>query len=508
MRLTFPVSLTFFVIILCCPGCGKSGVDLPDNSVSVWFSSELLPESRIWFTQPPASSEIRFKCDRQADLHWQQEVTSAELTVNIDADQTYQSVLGIGTSLESTTLYAIRKNRNDAEVGRLLKSLIDPVQGMGFNMFRIAIGTSDFSDGRSVSDHPQGFYSYQDTPEQSFSIQNDIDLGIIRMLQKTMQVAGNLTPPQPLKFFASCWSPPPWMKTSGKLIGGTLKPGYEKNLALYFRQFIEAYTAQGIPIDAITIQNEPNFLPDDYPGMQLSPEQEMQIVIASYNEFHHNTEGKAEIQTKIWINDHNFEDWVNADYILSTLQKSGNEHFVDAVAFHNYTDEPVDNLTRLHEHHPQTDIQLTEHSEWGVAGMFNIQQYFRNWSRSYMYWVTMTTLQPNEYNQGPYNRIGELSPTLLIENPDQPAKWTVTPEYYLISQFSRFVRPGALRIACDPGSTDQVTFVGFKNPDHTIVVVGVNQTEQPQSFSFQFRGQRLPAEIPAKTVGTFVWPDM
>ena len=297
------------------------------------------------------------------------------------------------------------------------------------------------------------------------------------------------------------------MKTSGSLIGGTLKPGYEKHLAQYFRKFIEAYTAQGIPIHAITIQNEPNFLPDEYPGMRLTPEQEMKIVIATYDAFHHDPDGKAEIRTKLWINDHNFEDWVNADYILSSLEKSGQKNYVDAVAFHNYTDEPVENMTRLHERHPQIDIQLTEHSEWGVAGMFNIQQYFINWSRSYMYWVTMTTRQLDEHNQGPYNRIDELSPTLLIENPDHSDEWIITPEYYLLSQFSKFVQPGARRIACDPGTFDRVTFVAFKNPDGKIVVIAVNQTHHDQTFSLQFHKNEVSTILPAKTVGTFLWQD-
>ena len=161
----------------------------------------------------------------------------------------------------------------------------------------------------------------------------------------------------------------------------------------------------------------------------------------------------------------------------------------------------------LHDRHPETDIQFTEHSEWGVAGMAAIQSYFLNWSRSYVYWVTMTTKQLDEHNQSPYNRIGELSPTLLIEREPGGPEWYVTPEYYLLGQFSKFIRAGARRIACPQGSPEKLTFVAFRNPEGSVVVVAVNQTAGSQPVTLQFREQTVSASIPAKTVATFVWPD-
>ena len=100
----------------------------------------------------------------------------------------------------------------------------------------------------------------------------------------------------------------------------------------------------------------------------------------------------------------------NADKVLSGLEDSGKKHCVDGTAFHNYSRSPASNMTKLHQKHPEKEILVTEHAEWGVSGMHNIQQYFRNWSRSYVYWVTMSTTRLDEHNQGPYNRLGELSP--------------------------------------------------------------------------------------------------
>ena len=190
-----------------------------------------MPESSVWYTNPPDSSEIKYRLFKQNYIEWQSENPQDDLIIKVDPEIRFQEILGIGTSLEATSLYAMRKGKTEDQINKLLRSLLSPETGMGLNLFRICIGTSDFSDGRSVSDHPQGFFSYQDNPDIPFSIQPDIDLGIIDMLKKVQLVASELDPPRPIKFFASCWSPPPWMKTSKSLIGGTLKAGYEKKLA-------------------------------------------------------------------------------------------------------------------------------------------------------------------------------------------------------------------------------------------------------------------------------------
>ncbi len=475
-----------------------------NQSIQSWWSSELYPADNRWFTNPPAESKIRYRLSPQSDLNWQPFKTEASLTFQINPDQKYQMVLGFGTSLEATTIYAICKNKTPEQQREILTALIDPTTGMGLNLFRITIGTSDFSDGRKFSRHLKGFYSYQDDPDLPFSIGNDIQLGILDILRMAIEVGKKLNPPRTIKFIASCWSPPGWMKASNELIGGTLKPGYERKLAFYFRQFIEASQNQGIPIYAMTLQNEPNFLPDDYPGMRLSHEQELNLVLATYEEFRY-ASSESLISTEIWINDHNFDYWKKADFILNSLEKAGKKHYVDAVAFHNYSNSPVSNMARLQEKHPEIRMTFTEKSEFGVDGMYFIQQYFRNWSTCYLSWVTMSTQQLDEHNQGPYNKPGELSPTLFIQKDGVTSEWYKIPEFYMLSQFSRFIQPGACRIECTPGSPNRLTAISFINPDQTIITVLVNQTEKDQSFRVIYQGKQFHARLPRKTVGTYLW---
>jgi glucosylceramidase len=479
---------------------------LTQDSVKVWWSSQLLPGSMLWFTNPPKPSDIKFKLGRQQDIAWEAKGNDKVLSFQINTAISYQSLLGIGTSLEATSIYALLKNKNELQVRTLIRLLIDPVNGMGFNLFRITIGTSDFSDGRACSTHPKGFYTYQDQQEKPFSIQPDIDLGIIKVLQMFLQEAASLKPAQEIKFFASSWSPPAWMKTSGSLIGGSLKTGYEKVLALYFRRFIEAYGEKGIPIYAITLQNEPNFTPDSYPGMRLSPEQERNIALAVYEEFNNSGNGKPVIDTRIWINDHNMNYWTNANKELNDLESAGKTQVIDGVAFHHYNPlASPRNMSKLHDLHPYTDIHLTEHSEWGVAGMYNIQEYFMNWSRSYVYWVPMTTIKLDEHNQGPYNTTSELSPPLFIERGTDSSDMCITPEFYLLSQFSRFIRPGAVRIDCNRGSEKSITSIVFRNKDNTMLQVLVNQTGEAQPFRTVFGDHCFKGILPVGSVGSYIW---
>lgn len=468
------------------------------DAVQVWWSAELQPESPIWYTDPPPPSAIRYTLDRQPDLTLQPETAPAPTIVRIDTGTTFQEIRGIGTSLEATTLYAIRTGSDEAAQRAILRALLDPITGMGFTLFRITIGTSDFSDGRAVSDHPQGYYTYQNREDQPFSIQPDRDLGIVAMLRLAQDVAAALD--QPIRFFASSWSPPGWMKTSGTLIGGTLKPGYEPRLARYYRQFVEAYEAEGIPIYAITMQNEPNFVPTTYPGMRLTWQQERDLVVATYEAF----QTAPALDVRLWINDHNFDAWVNADSVLTSLAAMDKKHYVDAVAFHNYDPAyPASNMARLQAKHPETGLVFTEHAEWGTAGMHNIQQYFWHGAETYVYWVTATTEDLDEHNQGPYNRLGELSPTLIIKRAD--GSWYVTPEFYLLAQFSRFVRPGARRLACDRGTPETVTAVCFRNPDASVVAVLVNQTATDQPVTLALGDRAIRTTLPYESVGTYVW---
>ena len=489
--------ISVLVFILCVT---VSAAAKQPNAANMVVSSELYPQNSIWFTRPPDQSEIRFKLTEFDALPWS-ETTAPDRATRfvIDPHKTHQTMLGIGTSLEETSIYAMLKNKTRAQTREILRALIDPKQGIGMTLFRVCIGTSDFSDARSVSSHAQGFYTYQPRPGDSFSIQNDIDLGIVSVLHMAQDVAEECG--QEIRFFASAWSPPAWMKTSEALIGGTLKQGMERELAQYFRKFIEAYAAQGIPIHAMTMQNEANFTPDAYPGMTLSWQQERDLVIATYEVF----QREPKVDTKLWIIDHNFEFWKKADRILQSLEKLGQKHYVDAAAFHDYSSAPPSDMMKLKQRHEHIGLQFSEMSKFGVSGMADIQSYLFNGAQSYVYWVTMSTQTPEEHNQGPWNTIKNLSPTILMQLDGDTPKWIKNSDYYLLGQFSRFIRPGAERIECPFGDPSTLTAVAFRNPEGGMAVVLVNQTVKSQPFSITVGQHACTGTVPEKSVATVTW---
>lgn len=489
--------ISVFVFILCVT-VGAAAKE--PNAANMAVSSELHPENPVWFTQPPDASEIRYKLTRFDPLTWSEsrpQTTGARFVV--DPHKTHQTMLGIGTSLEETSVYAMMKNKTQAQTRAILRALIDPEQGIGMTLFRVCIGTSDFSDARAVSSHPKGFYTYQPRPGDPFSIQNDIDLGIVSVLRTALNVAEEHG--QEIRFFASAWSPPAWMKTSESLIGGTLKKGMEGELANYFRKFIEAYAAEGIPIHAMTMQNEANFTPDAYPGMKLNWQQERDLVVATYEAF----QREPKIDTKLWIIDHNFEFWKKADRILQSLDSLGKKHFVEAAAFHDYSDAPPTNMLKLKARHPEIGLQFSEMSKFGVSGMADIQSYLFNGAQSYVYWVTMSTQTPEEHNQGPWNTIKNLSPTMLMQLDGDTPEWVRNSDYYLLGQFSRYIRPGAQRIECPFGDPSRLTAVAFLNPDGGIAVIMVNQTKKSQPFAITVGQHACAGTVPGKSVATVTW---
>ncbi|WP_239714627.1 glycoside hydrolase family 30 beta sandwich domain-containing protein [Paenibacillus sp. 19GGS1-52] len=463
----------------------KSTMNSRDNTprqVEVWLSSESMPGRNSWFQGP---QELPHQLSQQAALNWSLPQVSELTTLHVTPEQTYQEILGIGSSLEETTVHNLSRMKASEQLD-ILKQLTNPQLGIGLNLFRITLGTSDFT--------AQPFYTYDDLEAgetdfqlKDFSIQKDIDLAIIATLRQLLDVAPNTI------FFASPWSPPAWMKTGNSLKKGRLKEGQEYTAALakYYRLAIQAYQEQGIPIHAMTLQNEP-LLETDYPSCYMPPEVQQELAVALKKELIEHG-----LPTKIWMFDHNFSDvW---SYITPILNAEDGYAVVDGIALHDYEGEP-EVMSEIHAAYPDKPLYLTERSLWGTQGADRMARYFRNYASSYNAWVTML-----DSNIGTHQWPGTPGPTMLIQDASQVDLYWKTPEFYLLGQYSRFVERGAVRIGSSYGSVDTVTNVAFRNPDGGLVMVVINQTEVEQSFRIICEGSQFTAALSAKTVGTYCW---
>ena len=184
--------------------------------------------------------------------------TSTAATIVVDPSITYQQWDGFGGSLEDDTIWELgRLSSSDKE--DVLNDLFNPATGNNYTLMRLSIGACDFSPDYDSSISPdKGYWTYDDNDGNAdsnltnFSIQRDIDDGVIETLLEVLEINPDV------RFFASMWSPPAWMKTNGTLVnGGHVQSQYYSALANYYVKYIQAYEDEGIPIYAVTLQNEP-----------------------------------------------------------------------------------------------------------------------------------------------------------------------------------------------------------------------------------------------------------
>lgn len=458
------------------------------------MSSEKDPGDRTWYERPKT---IDYKMD-SFELEIDEKDESDITTIEINASKKYQEILGIGTSLEESTIFNLSRMSPEKRQ-EVLEKLVHPEKGIGMSLLRLTIGAADFTS--------KSFYTYDDLPEgetdpelSHFSIQKDIDFHMIDVIKEVVAINPDI------KFFASPWSPPGWMKEASEefvtnntynLRGGKLKSEYIPHLAKYYRKFVEAYAQLGISIFALTLQNEP-LLQIDYPSCYITPDQERVLAIALKKELQ-----TAGFDTKLWIFDHNMEDALS--YVNPILTDPEGYAAVDGVAFHDYAGEPRA-MTEVHNLFPDKIVNLTERSWWGTWGADRIAQYFRNWSISYNAWVTML-----DSSIAPHQWVGTPDPTLMIQDAKRTSPegfyegYWLCPEYYLIGQFSKFVRPGAIRIDSNYGSKETVTNVAFQNTDGRIVLIVINQTNTLQAFKVVCGEIQINTMLPEGTIGTYVF---
>ncbi|QJR81363.1 hypothetical protein CA267_011530 [Alteromonas pelagimontana] len=506
------LKIASFISVLC-----ASASAVGNSPASVWISSEYQPNAAQWFTDPWSDKEIPYQLSEQPALEWQKGASQEpDYGVTVDAAQTYQTVLGVGSSLEHATVYNIRKNKTPQEQYEVLRALIHPTDGIGMNLFRITIGTSDFSNGTMASPKPapaDGWYSFQDTPQSKVSLERHESLGIIDTLKMAIKVGEDSN--NPVRFVASPWSPPAWMREGNSMVrGGAIKESALDAWADYMRKTVEAYQQAGIPIYALTLQNERAFEPEAYPGMKISGALERKMLEKLYENFH-NIGGKfgEEISIKLWTLDHNFVYADEAIAQIDALKKAGKSNYLDGVAFHHY-DGDSSAMAKVHHAHPDKDVIFTEGSVWGIGGgnpnrgLQSVIRHFQHWSTAYIGWVTMLNQDVELANNSPYDALGKVGPTLLIQEKGTSKQWYRTPEYYLIGQLSRFIKRGAVRIGSQADALDGVYQVAFKNPDKSIVVILSNANNAPVSAGVNANGQSVTTDIPANSLITLRWqPD-
>ena len=279
---------------------------------------------------------------KQNDLPIVSSGNKEALVAAIDFTTEFQEIEGFGAALTGSSAYLINRKMTVAQRQSLLKDLFDHESGIGISYIRITMGASDFS----LEDFTYDDLAARQTDKElaNFSIAKDKE-DLIPVLKLILAV-------QPkMRIMATPWSAPAWMKSSGKLGGGSLKTEWYDSYASYFVKYLEAYKKEGINIDAISLQNEP-LHEAAYPSMKMEA--------AAQADFIKNHVGqaikKAGWATKILAYDHN---WDRPDYPLLILNDPLARQYVSGSAFHAYGGN-VAAMSQVGAEYPDKGVYFTE----------------------------------------------------------------------------------------------------------------------------------------------------
>lgn len=403
--------------------------------------------------------------------------------------QRFQPIEGFGFALTGGSAQLLMQMSPESRHALLERIFSTDGDGIGVSYLRVSIGSSD------MNDH---VYSYDDLPAGQtdpdmvrFSLAPDRG-DVIPVLKEILAID-----PQ-IKILGSPWSAPAWMKTNDAVKDGHLKPEYYGAYAQYFVKYIEGMKAEGIPITAITVENEP-LNPKNTPSMVMFAPEEDEFI----GKYLGPAFAKNGIKTEIQIYDHNPDV---TSYPLSILGDPVASPYVIGTAFHLYGGS-VDALTQVHEQYPNKNLYMTEQSVTGRphADTIGIAEPVsrvligatRNWSRNVLLWNLAA-----DPHFGPHTNNGGCTMCAGAITLDGD-KATFNVAWYAMAHFSKFVRPGSVRI----GSTEleQLYTAAFLTPDGKVVLVAANTGNFPKSFQIEYHGMSLNTTLHSESVGTYVW---
>ena len=445
-------------------------------------------------------------------LHFSAKAAPADTApvITVDDAQRFQEIDGFGASLTDSAAWLFAKKLAPAQTDAAFKLLFARKGGIAINFLRQPIGSSDLA---------VTFYSFDDLCQQSakacttpagqadpnldhFSLAHDQEY-ILPLLRKALAINPGI------HVMITPWSPPGWMKTSGSMLGSnpetkqpsSLRPEFYNALAQYFVKTIQGYQAFGVPVWAMSVQNEPLFATPTYSGMKMEAVEQAAFLGNALAP----ALAAAHLSPKVMVYDHN---WDRPDYPETVLRDSKAGVLAAGTAWHHYGGDPAV-MTRNHEEFPHKDQWVTESSggAWQKGNVLaeeasELIAVTRNWARSYVLWALAT-----DQNHGPIVGGCDTCRGLVTIDLSNPAQPVVKPEldYYVLGHASKFLVPGAVRIASDEPAGMQIKDVAFRNPDGTIVLYTLNAGTASRQLRISFHGKSVATTIPAGSVATFTW---
>ncbi len=444
---------------------------------------------------------------------------NSDVWVEIIPEQKFQKITGFGGAFTESSAYLLNKL---SSINR--KKIIEAYfseNGAKYSLTRTHIGSCDFSLSN---------YSYAEIPEdmdlKHFSIKEDKN-DIIPMIKDAMKVSK-----EGFKIIASPWTAPPWMKTNKSWVGGKLLPKYADTWALYFSKYIDAYQKEGIPIWGITVENEPLGNGNNWESMYFTP---IEMVDFVKNHLKPTLQKTGKKGLKILGYDQNREhlrEWINEMY-----KNDATSECFDGTAIHWYASTyevfPKE-LQYAHKKATQKHLIQTEAcvdsevpkwkddqwywskkaTDWGWDWASKQEKYLHpkyapvyryaddiigclnNWADGWVDWNMVLD------TKGGPNWFKNWCVAPVIVNPETDEVY-FTPIYYVLSHFSRYIRPQAERIGFKITDKNlKVTVV--QNPDNTLVVILFNKELIPKNIKLSLGEKSIVIKINKQAIQTVI----
>lgn len=406
----------------------------------------------------------------------------------IHPEKAHQQIIGFGGTYSEATAHNL-KRLSEAKRKEVLQAFFDVEKGAGWNILRTTINSCDASSE---------YYSYDETDGdielKNFGIQKDIDNYIIPGLQAALRIN-----PQ-IKIFASPWTPPVWMKDSREFNNGSLLPKYYSTWAHYFSKYIAAYRKEGINLWAVTPQNEPEAYRQAWDACGWKPEQ-MSLFVGQHLGPRLKQDHPA-IKIIGW--DHNKNHLMM--WCDTLLQNKQSAPYIWGIAHHWYEEgegkyfEPLQEFQRKYQKLPMIA------AEQGVFGLYlndgkpaelyakDIIGNMNNGSAAWVVWGMAL-----DHKGGPNHAKNFNHSPIMIDVEKQIIHFN--PSYYYIAHFSKYVKPGAVRIELENVPPDLLA-VAFQNPSGEMIMVALNEKLEEKKIAVNWKGPMWSVTIPAKSIAT------
>jgi glucosylceramidase len=418
-----------------------------------------------------------------------------EVCVFVDPAKTFQTMLGIGAALtdaSAETYYKLPKDKQK----EFMTAYFDKQKGIGYTLARTNIQSCDFSSES---------YSYvkdNDKSLKTFDVSHDKKYRIPFIKEATKAAGGKLT------LFVSPWSPPAWMKTNNDVLhGGKLKPEFAQSWANFYIKFIQTYEKLGMPIWGLSVQNEP-MATQKWESCLYTAEDERDF-IKNYLGPTLAKSGMAGKKLIAW--DHNRD--LMYQRASTILEDPGASKYVWGIGYHWYetwtkTGPNFENERRVAQAFPDKKLIFTE----GCVESYDATK-LKDWALGERYGQSMI----NDFNAG---TVGWTDWNILLDEqggPNHVGNFCFAPvhadlktgtliytnSYYYMGQFSKFIHPGAKRIAA-AASRDNLLSTAYINPDGKIAVVVMNKTDENIDYYLWVKGEAAKTTSPAHSIATLV----